>query len=97
MSDIHTNDKYPSSADSLSSHDSSNDTSSVSNKVEEARKAAEELMTNAKERGSKAYDRGNAAVAEYIDPLPGMLLAAAAGFVIGALWASAHRDRRRYW
>ena len=91
MSDINTNDKYPSSADSLSSHDSSSDISSVSDKVEEARKAAEELMTSAKERGSKAYDRGNAAVAEYIDPLPGMLLAAAAGFVIGALWASGRR------
>ncbi len=82
------NDDLPSKADNLSGADAADATTrKVQAAVESAQGYASELGT----RGKAAYRSSNEAVAAYVDPLPGMILAAAAGFVAGALWAGGRR------
>lgn len=82
MSDF--NDHLPSTADSFV-----NKEKSASQKVDEAFAAAGDYATHLGRRSAEAYQSGNAAVAARVDPLPGLLLAAAAGFVAGCIWSSA--------
>lgn len=81
MTDI--NAGRPSKADSLPASEVT-----TTQKVQDAAAAAEELISRLGKRGVDAYRSGNAAVAAHVDPLPGMVVAAAAGFFIGCLWAS---------
>lgn len=80
------NDGLPSAADSLGK-----EMKSTSRQVEDAVTAAEEFASDMTRRGAEAYESGNAAVAAYVPPLPGLLLAAAAGFAAGCLWSSGRR------
>lgn len=82
MSDM--NDKLPSAADSLGK-----DASSTSRVVQDAIAATEQLAADMARRSSQAYRSGNASFAAHVDPLPAMLVAAAAGFVAGYLWSAA--------
>ncbi|MBS9478910.1 hypothetical protein [Ancylobacter radicis] len=84
------NDDLPSKADSLASA-ARNETEALSDKVNEAIETAQNFAGDVGERGKSAYRSGNAAVAAYVDPLPGMVLAAAAGFLAGCLWSSGKR------
>lgn len=84
MSDLSdVNDDRPSAADSLR-----NEVSAMRRQVEEAVAAAESFASDLGRRGADDYRSGNAAVSAHVDPLPGLMLAATAGFLAGCFWAS---------
>lgn len=78
------NDDLPSKADTLAG---AADTDSATRKVQETLDAVETQAREIGERGRAAYRSSNDAVARYVDPVPGMMLAAAAGFLVGCLWS----------
>ncbi|WAC27171.1 hypothetical protein [Ancylobacter sp. SL191] len=82
------NDDLPSKADTMPG---SADSESATRKVQAAVETAQGYAADLGERGKSAYRSGNEAVAAHVDPLPGMVLAAAAGFLAGALWAHGRR------
>ncbi|WGD30488.1 hypothetical protein AncyloWKF20_01190 [Ancylobacter sp. WKF20] len=82
------NDDLPSKADTMPG---ASEADSTTSKVQAAVDTAQSYASDLGERGKNAYRSSNEAVASYVDPVPGMMLAAAAGFVAGCLWASGRR------
>ncbi|SCW81523.1 hypothetical protein [Ancylobacter rudongensis] len=80
------NENLPSSADALMRETGRN--------VSAASDAVSEGVSDAAERASGLYAAGNAAVANRIDVLPGMVTAALAGVVVGYFIG---RDRPHRW
>lgn len=82
------NDDLPSKADTLPG---ATEAESTTRKVQAAVETAQSYASDLGERSKNAYRSGNEAVASYVDPLPGMMLAAAAGFLVGCLWSGGRR------
>lgn len=78
------NDDLPSKADTLPG---AADADSAARKVQEALDAAQSQARELGEQGRTVYRSSNEAVARYVDPVPGMMIAAAAGFLVGCLWS----------
>lgn len=77
----HPNDILPSAADSMGE-----DARALSRKVEETAAAVESLASALAERGAQAYRSGNETLAAHVPPLPGLAIAAVAGFIAGCIW-----------
>jgi len=80
------NDNLPSAADNMGDQ-----TKSPREHLEDGVETVETFASDVGERTGKAYTKGNAAVAKRLDPLPGLLLAATAGFIAGCIWTSGHQ------
>jgi hypothetical protein len=79
------NDGLPSAADSFGDKQKT-----ASETAKDVITAAEDFATDIGQRGAERYKATNTMVAERIDPLPGLLLAATAGFIAGCIWSSSH-------
>lgn len=82
------NDDLPSKADTFPG---ASEADSTTRKVQAAIESAQGYANDLGERTKTAYRSSNEAVAAHVDPLPGMVLAAAAGFLAGCLWAGGRR------
>ncbi|TCK31437.1 hypothetical protein EV667_1546 [Ancylobacter aquaticus] len=91
------NENLPSSADQLMRETGRNvsaATDAVRDGVSDAADRASNLYATGADRASELYAAGNAAVANRIDVLPGMVTAALAGVVVGYFIG---RDRQSNW
>lgn len=82
----HANDDLPSAADSLTA-----DADAASRKVQDAVASVESFAADMAQRSADAYRSSNAVLASRIDPLPALLLGAAAGFLAGCAFAAGDR------
>ena len=80
------NNRLPSSADSLD-----NVQETLSDKVSAGKDTVLEAAAEAGERAGEVYQRGNDIIANRIDPLVGITLAAVAGFFVGYMVGTDHR------
>lgn len=90
MSNINNNDARPSAADNLGAAEpgGSGTMDALRAKAAAGAETVQSTIDDVQERAGQIYTRGNVAVTRAVDPIPSLVLVAAASFLAGYVCAS---------